>query len=46
MRYGRFGIVNFQNQLDARGNGLEFSWRRTGPGSAVCHRTYGAGRSL
>ena len=32
MLYGRLGVVNFQNQLDAQGHGLEFSWRRTGPG--------------
>ena len=32
MLYGRFGLVNFQNQLGAESSGVQFTWRRTGPG--------------
>ena len=30
--YGRFGLLNFQNQLDADSSGMRFTLRRTGPG--------------
>jgi hypothetical protein len=30
--YGRFGLLNFQNQPDPDSSGMRFSWRRTGPG--------------
>lgn len=30
--YGRFGLVNFQNELDAHSSGMQVTWRRTGPG--------------
>src|SRR2546428_9330946 len=29
--YGRFGLLNFQNQSDPNGRGVQGSWRRTGP---------------
>jgi hypothetical protein len=29
--YGRLGPLNFQNRLEPRSQGLQFSWRRTGP---------------
>jgi hypothetical protein len=29
--YGRFGLLNFQNELDPNGSGVQVSWRRTGP---------------
>jgi hypothetical protein len=29
--YGRLGPLNFQNQLEPVPQGLQFSWRRTGP---------------
>jgi hypothetical protein len=29
--YGRLGLLNFQNQPDPNGSGLQASWRRTGP---------------
>ena len=29
--YGRFGLLNFQNQSDPNGSGIRVSWRRTGP---------------
>ena len=29
--YGRFGPLNFQNQLEPVPQGIQFSWRRTGP---------------
>ena len=29
--YGRLGPMHFQNQMDAPTQGLQFSWRRTGP---------------
>jgi len=29
--YGRFGLLNFQNELDQNGGGVQVSWRRTGP---------------
>jgi len=32
--YGRFGLVNFQYQLDPDSSGMQFTWRRTGPGLA------------
>jgi hypothetical protein len=31
MLYGRLGVANFENRLDAHGDGMHFSWRRTGP---------------
>jgi len=30
--YGRLGPINFQNQLEPVPQGVQFSWRRTGPG--------------
>jgi hypothetical protein len=30
--YGGLGLVNFHNQLDPGGEGVKFSWRRSGPG--------------
>jgi hypothetical protein len=30
--YGRFYLVNFQNQLGDPQSGMRFTWRRTGPG--------------
>jgi hypothetical protein len=32
MLYGRFGLLNFQNQLDPDNSGMRFTLRRTGPG--------------
>ena len=29
--YGRFGLLNFQDELDPDGGGVQVSWRRTGP---------------
>jgi hypothetical protein len=29
--YGRFGLLNFQNEPDPSGSGIRVSWRRTGP---------------
>jgi hypothetical protein len=29
--YGRLGVANFENPLDAHGGGMQFSWHRTGP---------------
>ena len=29
--YGRFGLLNFQDELDPNGSGVQVSWRRTGP---------------
>jgi hypothetical protein len=29
--YGRFGLLNFQNQPDPNGSGVQVSWRHTGP---------------
>ena len=29
--YGRFGLLNFQNEPDPNGSGIRVSWRRTGP---------------
>jgi hypothetical protein len=29
--YGRFGLLNFQNELDPSGGGVQVSWRRAGP---------------
>jgi hypothetical protein len=29
--YGRFGLLNFQNEPDPNGSGIQVSWRRTGP---------------
>lgn len=29
--YGRVGPMYFQNQLEPRAQGFQFSWRRTGP---------------
>ena len=29
--YGRFGLLNFQEQSDPNGSGVQVSWRRTGP---------------
>jgi len=29
--YGRFGLLNFQDEPDANGSGMRVSWRRTGP---------------
>jgi hypothetical protein len=29
--YGRFGLLNFQDQPDPNGSGVQISWRRTGP---------------
>jgi hypothetical protein len=29
--YGRCGLLNFQNELDPNGSGVQVSWRRTGP---------------
>jgi hypothetical protein len=30
--YGRLGLLNFKNQLEPEGSGMQYSWRRTGPG--------------
>jgi len=30
--YGRFGVVNSQDQLGPESSGVLFTWRRTGPG--------------
>ena len=43
--YGRLGPMYFQNQMDAPAQGLQFSWRRTGPnlGGRIyigIHRTF------
>jgi hypothetical protein len=43
--YGRLGPMHFQNQMDAPTQGMQFSWRRTGPslGGRVyigIHRTF------
>jgi len=43
--YGRLGPMHFQNQTEAPSQGLQFSWRRTGPslGGRVyigIHRTF------
>jgi len=29
--YGRFGLLNFQNEPDPNGSGIRINWRRTGP---------------
>jgi len=29
--YGRFGLLNFQDEPDPNGSGIRVSWRRTGP---------------
>ena len=29
--YGRFGLLNFQNEPDPNGSGIRVNWRRTGP---------------
>ena len=29
--YGRFGLLNFQDEADPNGSGIRVSWRRTGP---------------
>jgi len=29
--YGRFGLLNFQDEPDANSSGIRVSWRRTGP---------------
>ena len=31
MLYGRFGLLNFQNELDPNGGGVQVGWRRAGP---------------
>jgi competence protein ComGF len=31
--YGRVGLVNFKNDLDASSGGPHFTWRSTGPGA-------------
>jgi hypothetical protein len=36
--YGRCGLLNFQNDLDPNGSGVQVSWRRTGP--ALCAKIY------
>jgi hypothetical protein len=43
--YGRLGPMYFQNQMDAPAQGMQFTWRRTGPslGGRVyigIHRTF------
>lgn len=30
--YGRLGLLNFKNELDPDSSGMQYSWRRTGPG--------------
>ena len=32
--YGRYGLLNFRNELDPQSTGVQFTWRRTGPGSS------------
>ena len=43
--YGRLGPMHFMNQMDAPSQGMQFSWRRTGPslGGRIyigIHRTF------
>ena len=32
--YGRYQLLNFKNELDPQSTGVQFTWRRTGPGSS------------